>query len=219
MNTGSPVIEAHVFAERDLVGGDAALDFVNTVNGRDVQAARDWLDGYPRLIEWAQKAQLLPQGVLRALTKVARVEPAEASRALQRAKELREALFLIATAMIAGKAPSESALALLNEHWRAGATAHALHYENHDLRLDLRAQAINLDLIASLVAWRFVEHVVTEPRSRLRLCEGNDCAWLFLDRSKAGRRRWCDMAVCGNAAKSRRFHARARQPGQNPPRG
>ena len=38
-----------------------------------------------------------------------------------------------------------------------------------------------------------------------------DQAWLFLDTSKAGRRRWCDMADCGNAAKSRRHYARGRR--------
>jgi predicted RNA-binding Zn ribbon-like protein len=56
-----------------------------------------------------------------------------------------------------------------------------------------------------------VENVLRLPVERLRLCAGTDCAWLFVDRSKAGRRRWCDMAVCGNKAKSRRFNARERK--------
>lgn len=207
----SPVIEKHIFAAKDFVGGDPALDFVNTVNGRDAQGPRDWLDGYPRLLEWAEKSSLLQQEVLRPLAELARIKPAEASRALRRAKQLREALFSITTVMISAKAPPADALALLNKHWHAGAAAHALLNEKSGLRLDLRTDAINLDLIASLVAWRFVAYVLPEPRERLRLCKGNDCAWLFLDRSKAGRRRWCDMAVCGNAAKSRRFYARSRR--------
>ena len=45
MNDILPVIEAHRFAAKDFVGGDAALDFVNTMTGRDVRP-RDWLDGY-----------------------------------------------------------------------------------------------------------------------------------------------------------------------------
>ncbi len=211
MKTISPVILAHVFAAKNFVGGDAALDFVNTVNGRDVETPQDWLDGYPRLLEWAEKAGLLPRDALRALAEMARNEPAEASRALRRAKQLRDALFVIVTAMIAAKTPPADALTLLNKHWHAGAAAHALRNEKYDLRMDLRAEAIDLDLIASLVAWRFVEFVLPEPRERLRLCQGNNCAWLFIDRSKAGRRCWCDMAVCGNAAKSRRFYARSRQ--------
>src|ERR1700749_4030042 len=111
----SPVIETHGFAAKNFVGGDAALDFVNTVTGRD-ESPRDWLDGYPRLLEWAEKTQLLPHDILRVLAKMALKEPAEASRALKRAKQLREALFLLTTAIIAGRPPSESALALLNQH-------------------------------------------------------------------------------------------------------
>lgn len=43
---------------------------------------------------------------------------------------------------------------------------------------------------------------------RLRLCQ--TCGWLFLDRSRNGSRRWCDMAVCGNRQKARRHHLRKR---------
>ena len=207
-----PVIEFHAFVARDFVGGDAALDFVNTVTGRD-QTPRDWLDGYPRLLEWAGQAKLLPEDVWRTLAKTARASPEAANKALQRAKRLREALFMIVTGMISGKTPPRSAMALLNRHWQASVAAHELRYEKRDVSLDISAGAVDLDLIASLMAYRFVEKVLPEPRDRLRICVGNNCSWLFLDRSKAGRRCWCDMAVCGNAAKSRRFYARARQEG------
>ena len=36
------------------------------------------------------------------------------------------------------------------------------------------------------------------------------CRWLFLDRSKNHSRRWCDMRICGNRSKTRRFYARQR---------
>ena len=45
---------AHAFAPDDFVGGHVALDFTNTVNERDTEEPCDWLDGYPRLIEWAR---------------------------------------------------------------------------------------------------------------------------------------------------------------------
>jgi predicted RNA-binding Zn ribbon-like protein len=43
---------------------------------------------------------------------------------------------------------------------------------------------------------------------RLKACEARDCVWAFYDRSPAGRRRWCDMAVCGSRAKMRTYRAR-----------
>ncbi|MCI0410541.1 MAG: CGNR zinc finger domain-containing protein [Acidobacteria bacterium] len=40
---------------------------------------------------------------------------------------------------------------------------------------------------------------------------------MFLDRSKRGNRRWCDMTVCGNRAKARRFYLRKKNPGDRRP--
>jgi predicted RNA-binding Zn ribbon-like protein len=203
-------IEPHQFRNRDTIAGDPALDFVNTVTGRD-QSPRDWLDSYARLLEWAAFVQLLPKSVLLALAKKAQKEPAAAEIALARAKLLREALFGLMTRIISRRAPPESALALLREHWITGIKAHELRFRDGRVLVGLRNDALDFDLITSVVAYRMVQQVLPLPVDRLRICHGSNCSWVFIDSSKAGRRRWCDMAVCGNAAKSRRFLARSRK--------
>lgn len=204
------VIVGHRFEAADFVGGDAALDFINTVSGRDQGTPRDRLDGYERLLEWAAHADLLPGRLLRQLAQLAQAEPATASRALARAKRLRETMFAVVSALAAGKAPDREDLALLRAGWLAGGEAHALRFVDGRVAAEIDPERADLDLIAAMAAWRLVERVLTAPTDRLRLCQGTDCAWTFLDTSKAGRRRWCDMAVCGNAAKSRRHYARTR---------
>src|SRR5687767_12554857 len=110
MKSTSPVvIEAHRFSSGDIVGGDSALDFVNTVTGRD-ETPRDWLDSYERLLEWAALVRLLPERNLRALARRARGEPAAAARALGQAKVLREALFAVLGDLISGNPPPKSAI-------------------------------------------------------------------------------------------------------------
>jgi predicted RNA-binding Zn ribbon-like protein len=42
----------------------------------------------------------------------------------------------------------------------------------------------------------------------IRKCEGDDCPLWFHDRTKAHKRRWCNMAVCGNREKAARFRDR-----------
>ena len=210
MKQSLQVIVGHRFTERDFVGGDAALDFINTVAGRDQSAPRDRLDSYERLLEWAAHANLLPGKQLRALARRAQGEPAAALKALARAKALRETLFMIFSALSGGRAPPSAALALLREHWIKGAAAQSFKFADGRLAVAVDGADHDLDLVASIVAWRVVEYVLPAPEGRLRICQGTDCAWLFIDSSKAGRRRWCDMAVCGNAAKSRRFLARSR---------
>jgi predicted RNA-binding Zn ribbon-like protein len=202
-------IESHQFRNRDIIGGNAALDFVNTVTGRD-QSPRDWIDSYVRLLEWAAFVHLLPEKILRVLAKKAQTKPKAAAMALARAKVLREALFEVVTQIIARRAPPKQALAFLHQYWIAGTKAHELRFDNGRLFVNLRNDALDFDLIASLVAYRMVEQVLSLPTERLHICQGPNCSWVFIDSSKAGRRRWCDMAVCGNAAKFRRFQKRAR---------
>ena len=93
-------VESHRFSTGDLIGGDAALDFVNTVTGRD-QSPRDWLDSYTRLLEWAALVHLLPEKILRALEERRRASP-QRLRRRWRGKKLRETLFALVTGIVSG---------------------------------------------------------------------------------------------------------------------
>jgi predicted RNA-binding Zn ribbon-like protein len=44
--------------------------------------------------------------------------------------------------------------------------------------------------------------------TRVRRCSDPRCPRLFLDTTRNARRRWCDMATCGNRAKAARFRER-----------
>lgn len=46
--------------------------------------------------------------------------------------------------------------------------------------------------------------------SRLKVCPGPHCGWLFYDHSRNRSGRWCSMAVCGGREKAR-THYRRRQ--------
>ncbi|HYU02603.1 MAG TPA: ABATE domain-containing protein [Jatrophihabitantaceae bacterium] len=45
---------------------------------------------------------------------------------------------------------------------------------------------------------------------RIRQCAAADCAFLFVDMSRPGTRRWCAMSRCGNREHVRRHRSRAR---------
>jgi predicted RNA-binding Zn ribbon-like protein len=45
---------------------------------------------------------------------------------------------------------------------------------------------------------------------RVRVCAADNCAWLFLDKSRNRTRQRCDMSVCGNRAKARRHYRRSK---------
>ena len=62
-------------------------------------------------------------------------------------------------------------------------------------------------LVAAL-ALLVLDGVFRLPRARVHACPR--CGWLFRDRSKGRRRRWCLMKVCGNREKVAR-HYRVRR--------
>ena len=60
-----------------------------------------------------------------------------------------------------------------------------------------------------------VARELTQGRpERLRVCENEECRWIFLDTSHSGKRKWCDMRTCGNRVKVARHRQRRREEGQ-----
>jgi predicted RNA-binding Zn ribbon-like protein len=67
----------------------------------------------------------------------------------------------------------------------------------------------------NLPVWALAEPVsdilLSPDMARVRTCAADTCRWLFLDTSKNHTRRWCNMKVCGNRMKARRFQERRDQ--------
>jgi predicted RNA-binding Zn ribbon-like protein len=61
------------------------------------------------------------------------------------------------------------------------------------------------------VLWSAGDLMAGADHARIRRCGNDKCLWLFMDASKGGTRRWCDMASCGNRAKAQRHYLKSRQ--------
>lgn len=202
---------AHDFESDDLIAGHVALDFTNTVTERDTPSPVDWLDGFPRLIEWAGRAGLVDGRVGARLLAEAEQSPREAAAALGRARRMREALHDTVTALLGNRAPPAAALAEIEAAWKRASTRGRLTSGGGQLRLAPDAEASGLDLPLDLVVFEALGLLAELNIERTRACRGDRCGWLFIDTSKSGRRVWCDMATCGNTAKSQRFARAARK--------
>jgi len=44
-------------------------------------------------------------------------------------------------------------------------------------------------------------------RRRVKACANPHCSWMFVDESRPGTRRWCNVGVCGSLVNVRRFRA------------
>jgi predicted RNA-binding Zn ribbon-like protein len=194
-----PVTEAHTFVERDFISGDPVLDFVNTVTGRNARP-RDWLADEAALRQWSAAGPWICEAV-----PVEETTPAHS--VMDDGRDLREALHAIFKAIADGTPVPAPALATLETFWKAAAQRGRLSADAATISV---ATGKSPHALVDELALRAVELLKHDLSAILRVCSGPNCGWLFLDRSKAHRRRWCDMRTCGNDAKARTFRARNR---------
>lgn len=193
-----------------FVSGWLCLEFVNSVDNRNAAEIVDRIPDYATLLAWGVRVGLLKEAERDALLAHAKLEPTVAQGVLASAKRLREALYGIFTAIVGDARPRQEDLGLLNERMaevfghleiRGDGDEFAWHWQGKEGRLD----AILWPIVRSAAL------LLTAPDlDRLRQCGGDNCTWLFLDKSKNRSRRWCEMEVCGNRAKSKRHYARMR---------
>lgn len=192
----------------DDSGGAVCLDFANTWGNR-ADPANDRLGSYSDLLQWAAGAGVVSDSERRALAALAERLAREASVVFDWSLELRSTVFRLCAAVARGDRPAPTDLEELNRaladmpqrqlccggaccEWTWGGD-----------QADLRRPVWGV--------LRSAADLLTSPEAaRIRECEAPDCNWLFLDRSRGRRRRWCDMSSCGNRAKARRYYARHR---------
>lgn len=179
------------------VAGDPALDFCNTRAGWGSAEPREYLTSYDHLAVWAREAGLVGSAATARVRRRARRGPAEATRALDRALALRDALYATCTNGAAA--------------WDAvAAEAHAAATAAELVRGAgwVIPESTGLDLPVLELGRAAGAFLASTDLGAVGRCPGEGCGWLFLD--PRGRRRWCTMAVCGNRAKARRHARRAR---------
>jgi predicted RNA-binding Zn ribbon-like protein len=189
------------------VGGNIALDFANTA---------DWEAGEPvagelfpttdRLLHWAREAGILTQVQAEGLR-----GPAEDPRALDRALSLRRTIHGVFAAVARGEPPAAVHLEELNA-WLAEVPPQvAVASPDPSFTWTWTDAGGTLDGALRPVAWAAANLLTSAALEHLRICANQRCGWLFIDRSRRHNRKWCEMGVCGNRAKARRFHRRQRE--------
>jgi predicted RNA-binding Zn ribbon-like protein len=167
-------------------GNHVALDLAATLAGRLKDQPRELLGTPADLDGWLVSSGLADR------------KPGARAEDLALARELREAIYAVAS--------GETSIGVrerLNEIAALSAAAPRLT-PSGGLAFDGDARAL-----LATIARQAVELFGGPSRERIRQCEGEGCALLFLDLSRSGARRWCSMAGCGNRAKARTFRTRS----------
>lgn len=184
-----------------FVAGDPALDLVNTVDWTDRGPVDERLTGYARLVEWAMGAGLASRREAASLLAGAAARPREGAEAYRLALEAREAIRRAATG--AGLGGLNRLLARALPHLQLSGVP-GPGRNGGRVRLAWRDADSALEVPVWGTVWSAARLLASDEAVRIRTCAGPDCGWMYVDRSRNGLRRWCEMATCGTREKSRR---------------
>jgi predicted RNA-binding Zn ribbon-like protein len=192
-----------------LVAGARGLDFLNTIEWRGDPGARgERLTSYAELLAWGEKAGILARGDVEDLMAEAGRHPRAATRVLHAAIALREATAAALTA------PAIDSRALERLNGRLSGVRFEFRVERAaggSFRSAVEAVGSPLHRPLDLIAREVVSMLSSHPRQQIHACGNARCGWFFIDASRNGARRWCQMATCGNQAKARAHYARRRR--------
>ena len=183
-------------AQAPLLADHRALDLLNTEARKDGVVLDYWNTG-DAVLRWLERAGI----------------SVEAAREVDRDQLLAQARALRALArrLIAGrKEGKDEDVGALNAYLHAYPSKPHLE-QGSDGRL-LLTRSVRGDAMASLlgpIAEDLAQLLVEGDFSLVRQCEHPDCVLWFYDRTKAHKRRWCSMALCGNRYKAAQFRKKA----------
>jgi|SRR5579884_3325921 len=193
--------DAHAFK---LIAGNLALDFANTLDNRfDAARTEELLATYDDFLRFCRQTHVINATEAAAL---AASSEREKQNALRSARELRELMERVFSAVARRARIDQDDLAPLNtyiqkalEHRRLSEERGKIRWSWHDLTSNAVAPLWPITLAAA-------DLLTSDDLRYVRECGIDTCRWLFLDLRKNHSRRWCDMKVCGNRAKARRYY-------------
>jgi predicted RNA-binding Zn ribbon-like protein len=208
----------------ELIAGNLCLDFINTLDNRPSGEPKELIENYVDLARFGEDTGILTPEQLHHLSERVRLMPDEADNAVRRARDLREALHQIFSALMNRQTAPHLAMEKLNANLHDAALHSRLvqpteaqpkvseSETSQQGRLIWRFDDVTSSFNAILwpIARSAADLLASNDVALVRTCSSPACQWFFLDTSKNHRRRWCDMKVCGNRAKVRKFYARKR---------
>src|SRR5687767_930640 len=196
-----------------FIGERLWLDFVNTDDVR--RGVRfDALHEFEMFVQWLEAANVVDAERAAGLRRRAQQQPSGAAAALVDARRVRASLRALAER---GNSTEKARIDTLAEINRIlGRSAGTRRLEPKGDGTFARSFVPVGDAFAGLmipVVESAADALVIGELARIRRCADGRCPRVFFDGTKNGRRRWCDMATCGNRAKAARHRVRLRQAG------
>lgn len=190
----------------ELVGGHPALDLVNTLDWRfrDGQP-EELITDFADVIRFVVQCESITGAEGRCLLRSTGTN--KAVHLLAKTRELREAAAQVLYASVDHSGPPLEAVRALEGCFKDAEAHLKLSWSENRLQWAFPAVSPAPELPLWILSLKVAQLTTSGDMGLVRACSDPHCRWLFLDTSKNHSRRWCDMKICGNRMKARRFKA------------
>jgi predicted RNA-binding Zn ribbon-like protein len=128
-------------------------------------------------------------------------------------KDLRRVIRAIVDRIAAGREVPARLWSALNAVLAASPFVRRLEKTGGGYAFPLVPKSPGLAALLGEVASGLGQTLARGEPGRIKICDNQDCKWVFYDRSKNRSRRWCEGNTgCGNLMKVRRFRAKRKRP-------
>jgi predicted RNA-binding Zn ribbon-like protein len=194
-----------IFKVRD----DLCLDFANTLSWRGSENPAEELRDFAALIAWiGRTATANAEGASDLAPSSGAIGSEEAPKLFAEAIALREAIFRVFNAFASGTQVPDADLERLKVALAEAPPRDTLARSDGLYGWRVKAPLRTMPQLLAPVIWSAGDLVVAGSNRRIRRCANEECLWMFIDESKSGTRRWCQMSACGNRAKARRHYSK-----------
>ena len=193
----------------ELIAGHPALDLVNTLDWRFRDTGpEELITSYDDLLRFTAQCGLITSAESRRLFRNA--TGGKAAHVVAEARELRESAARVFYAGVDENDPPADAIRELESRFKEAEAHRCLRWTESRLQWEFPASSPTPELPLWILSLKTAQLLTSANMDMIRDCGNPECRWLFLDTSKNHTRRWCDMKVCGNRMKARRFKAQHR---------
>ena len=177
-----------------FIADERALDFINTLATAE-HSPHDFLQSDEDVLLWLNHAGFAAAAV------------GEPGALLAAARALRSTIRELVTAKKRGEMLALNAL----NTWLAQAQSYLQISDDgaETLRVERKYQLTTPQQVLAPIAENAACLLAEGEFAYVRQCEHPECTLWFYDKTKAHRRRWCSMALCGNRAKVARCRAKS----------
>lgn len=193
----SEILHNEIQSGAPMLGDHLAMDLLNTEARDDGKAVEFW-NNEQDVLQWLARYDIVP---------AAEGDSFAPTELLTQAKALRTLARKLVTELKEEKTPEISEL---NQYLHAFDTApHLARDAEGKLTLSRVSHTDSIGSLLGPVAEAVAQLLVEGNFDLVKQCEHPDCILWFYDKTKAHKRRWCSMALCGNRHKAAQFRKRS----------